>query len=201
MSQEKNNRRERVVNAALEGFARFGYQKASMQDIALAANVSKSVLFKYYQTKENLYRTVFWQAADEIARADAQASAERTEAETVFCAMRRTVESRMLLFSRAPYIYALSYTAAYDGAALPRELAQEAFSRAGVKGGEALAYQGLREDISAAQAKQMIFWISQGFLGEKLARGIASPEELKREFSEWIDLMEKLMTDQRKDER
>ena len=59
-------RRASVINAACEVFARFGYQKASMQDIALTAGVSKSVLFKYFGTKELLYREVFRMAADGI---------------------------------------------------------------------------------------------------------------------------------------
>ena len=189
-----------MVNAAWEVFARFGYQKASMQDIASAAGVSKSVLFKYHQTKENLYRAVFHLAADAIAEADAEAKAGKTEGETVFAAMRRTVDARMRLFARAPYVYAFSYAAAYDADPLARELVQAAFSRSGVRGGEA-AYAGLRKDISPGQAKQMIFWISQGFLGDKLAQGMAQPETLQREFSEWIDLMERLMTDKGGDEQ
>ena len=192
MQAQEIDRKERVVNAAWEVFARFGYQKASMQDIAIAANVSKSVLFKYYQTKENLYRTVFWRAADEIASADAEATAQRETGELVFSAMRRTVDARMRLFSRAPYIYAFSYSAAYDASALSRELTREAISRAQQKGGVD-AYIGLREDLSTAQARQLIFWVSQGFLGDKLAGGLLEPETLKREFAEWIDIMERLL--------
>ena len=191
---EETGRRERVVNAAWEVFARFGYQKASMQDIASAAGVSKSVLFKYHQTKENLYRAVFRLAADAISAADAEAKAGRVEGETVFSAMHRTVDARMRLFARAPYVYAFSYAAAYDADVLARELVQAEFSRPGVRGGEEV-YAGLRKDISPGQAKQMIFWISQGFLGDKLAQGMAQPETLKQEFAEWIDLMERLMTD------
>ena len=195
---EETGRRERVVNAAWEVFARFGYQKASMQDIASAAGVSKSVLFKYHQTKENLYRAVFRLAADTVAEADAEAKAGRVENETVFAAMRRTVDARMRLFARAPYVYAFSYAAAYDADPLARELVLKEFSRSGVRGGEA-AYTGLRKDISPGQAKQMIFWISQGFLGDKIAQGMAQPETLRQEFAEWIDLMERLMTDKGED--
>lgn len=195
---EETGRRERVVNAAWEVFARFGYQKASMQDIASAAGVSKSVLFKYHQTKENLYRAVFHLAADAIAEADAEAKAGKTEGETVFAAMRRTVDARMWLFARAPYVYAFSYAAAYDTDPLARELVLAEFSRSGVRGGEA-AYTGLRKDLSPVQAEQMIFWISQGFLGDKLAQGMAQPEKLRQEFAEWIDLMERLMTDKGED--
>ena len=193
MQAQEIDRKERVVNAAWEVFARFGYQKASMQDIAIAANVSKSVLFKYYQTKENLYRTVFWRAADEIASADAEATAQREAGELVFSAMRRTVDARMRLFSCAPYIYAFSYAAAYDTSALSRELTREAISRAQQKGGGEDVYIGLREDLSPAQARQLIFWVSQGFLGDKLACGLLEPETLKREYAEWIDVMERLL--------
>ena len=193
MLAEEIDRKERVVIAAWEVFARFGYQKASMQDIAIAAKVSKSVLFKYYQTKENLYRTVFWRAADEIASADAEATAQRAEGELVFFAMRRTVDARMRLFSRAPYVYAFSYSAAYDASALSRELTREAISRARQTGGGEDMYKGLRDDISPVQARQLIFWISQGFLGDKLAAGMLEPETLKREYAEWIDIMERLL--------
>ena len=193
MQGEEIDRKERVVNAAWEVFARFGYMKASMNDIAIAANVSKSVLFKYYQTKENLYRTVFWRAADEIASADAEATAQREAGEHVFSAMRRTVDARMRLFSRAPYIYAFSYSAAYDASALSRELTREAISRARQTGGGEEVYRGLRDDISPVQARQLIFWMSQGFLGDKLAAGMLEPETLKREYAEWIDIMERLL--------
>ena len=56
---EAQSRRANVLNAACEAFARHGYQKASMQDVASAAGMSKSVLFKYFGTKENLYRAAF----------------------------------------------------------------------------------------------------------------------------------------------
>ena len=193
MQASENDRKERAVNAAWEVFARFGYQKASMQDIARAAGISKSVLFKYYQTKENLYRAVFWRAADEIAAADAEASAQREEGEPIFSAMRRTVDARMRLFARAPYVYAFSYAAAYDTAVLSQELTREAISRARETGRGEEAYRGLREDIAPAQARQMIFWISQGFLGDRRASGLLEPETLKREYSEWIDVMERLL--------
>ena len=191
---EENNRRARVINAAWQVFARHGYQKASMQDIAIAAGVSKSVLFKYFQTKENLYQTVFRLAADAISSADAEAKAGKTAGETVFAAMRRTVDARMRLFARSPYVYAFSYAAAYDADPLARELVRRELIRAGTTGEADAAYHGFRSDISPGQAKQMIFWISQGFLGDKLSQGMADPATLQLEYAEWIDLMERLMT-------
>ena len=186
-------RKERVMTAAWEIFARFGYQKASMQDIATKADVSKSVLFKYFGSKENLYRVVFRIAADAITQADAEAAADATGQEDVFSALRRRVDARMVLFSRAPYIYQFSYAAAYDTDPLSRQLVLEEFARRGVTGAETSSYVGIRREVSPQKAKQMIFWISQGFLGDKLAAGMLEPETLKREYAEWIDFMERLL--------
>lgn len=44
-----------ILKAALKRFARHGYRKASMNDIATAANISKALLFHYFGTKKGLY--------------------------------------------------------------------------------------------------------------------------------------------------
>ena len=193
MQSTDNEKKERVLTAAWEIFARFGYEKASMQDIAETAGVSKSVVFKYYESKENLYRTAFRVASDEISRADAEAAAAVAEREDVFSALRKTVDARMRLFARAPYVYQFSYMAAYDAAELPRKLVLEEFAKRGVTTPDAERYCCIRKDVSPQRAKQMIFWISQGFLGEQLARGMARPEALKQAYLEWVDLMELLL--------
>ena len=95
MQSTDNEKKERTLSAAWEVFARFGYEKASVQDIAEAAGVSKSVVFKYYESKENLYRTAFRVASDEIARADAEAASAATESDDVFSAH---ISMRLLLF-------------------------------------------------------------------------------------------------------
>lgn len=200
MQSTDNEKKERTLSAAWEVFARFGYEKASVQDIAEAAGVSKSVVFKYYESKENLYRTAFRVASDEIARADAEAASAATVPDDVFSALRKTVDARMRLFVRAPYVYSFSYTAAYDTAELPRQLVVEEFAKRGVTKPDAERYRCIRKDVSPQRAKQMIFWISQGFLGDQLARGMARPEALKQAYLEWVDLMELLLKERRDDE-
>ena len=195
--QEK---KERVMTAAWEIFARYGYQKASIQDISERAEVSKSVVFKYYQSKENLYRSAFRIAADEITAADAEAAHMKTEREDVFSTLRRTVDARMRLFARAPYVYSFSYTAAFDTAELPRQLVLEELAHRGVSNAEKSGYVGIRRDVSPQKAKQMIFWISQGFLGDQLAQGIAEPEALKQGYLEWVDTLEYLLKEKGEDQ-
>lgn len=182
--------REAALVAACEVFARHGYRKASMQDIACAAGMSKSVLFKYFGTKENLYRATFRMAADGIEAADAEARTPDAQAD-VFSAMRRTVDARMRLFTRMPWVYAFSYAAAFDADPFARALAAEEYARRGV--GPSNAYKGIRPDVPPDKAAKLLLWMSQGFLQEKLNGGTANPEALRSEFEDWIDLMERLL--------
>lgn len=50
---------ERIIQAALKQFAKQGYQRANTEDIAIAAGVSKGLVFHYFGNKQKLYeRTI-----------------------------------------------------------------------------------------------------------------------------------------------
>ena len=49
---EKQNK---IINSALAEFAKNGYTKTSINDIAKSADVSKASLFYYFNTKKELY--------------------------------------------------------------------------------------------------------------------------------------------------
>lgn len=44
-----------IINAALQCFGKFGYEKASINDIAVAAHISKASVFQYFGSKKQLY--------------------------------------------------------------------------------------------------------------------------------------------------
>ena len=48
-------KRDRIINAALEEFSRSGYELASTNRIVAKAGISKGLLFHYFTHKENLY--------------------------------------------------------------------------------------------------------------------------------------------------
>lgn len=48
-----------IRNAALFCFAKHGYDKASIHDIAVAAGISKASMFQYFGTKQALYEYLF----------------------------------------------------------------------------------------------------------------------------------------------
>lgn len=52
LDQEK---RERIINASLKEFAQKGYEKASTNEIVKEANISKGLLFHYFNKKKDLF--------------------------------------------------------------------------------------------------------------------------------------------------
>lgn len=56
LSDEK---REAIINAAMNEFATKGYEKASTNEITKAANISKGLLFHYFKNKKLLYLYLF----------------------------------------------------------------------------------------------------------------------------------------------
>src|SRR3954471_18722250 len=55
-STPDSERRERVLAAALEVFGRYGFRKASMDEIARAADISRQGLYLHFANKEALFR-------------------------------------------------------------------------------------------------------------------------------------------------
>ncbi|WP_115717763.1 TetR/AcrR family transcriptional regulator [Gallaecimonas mangrovi] len=55
---EGNTRRIAIMHAALATFARFGYRKTSMEEIARTARISRPGLYFLFSSKEQLFREV-----------------------------------------------------------------------------------------------------------------------------------------------
>lgn len=53
-----DEKRDRIYDAAVHEFARKGYEKASIKNIAARAEISKGSLYDYFENKEDIYLAV-----------------------------------------------------------------------------------------------------------------------------------------------
>jgi AcrR family transcriptional regulator len=61
-----------ILDAALDAFSRYGFRRASVDDVARAAGVAKGTVYLHFESKEALFRAVASRLADDIlARAAA----------------------------------------------------------------------------------------------------------------------------------
>jgi AcrR family transcriptional regulator len=55
----RGNKKERIIEAAAQVFARSGYSNASIASIARQANIGKGTVYEYFNSKEDLFFAVF----------------------------------------------------------------------------------------------------------------------------------------------
>src|SRR3954452_12083470 len=63
-STTDSTRRERVLAVALEVFGRYGFRKASMDEIARSAAISRQGLYLHFANKDALFRSAVRQELD-----------------------------------------------------------------------------------------------------------------------------------------
>jgi AcrR family transcriptional regulator len=95
-------RRRQLLEVAQEVFAAEGFHRASMDDIAEAAGVTKPVLYQHFGSKRDLYLELLsdlgGQLLDAITKATASASSPRQQVEAGFIAYFRFVAERQSAF-------------------------------------------------------------------------------------------------------
>ncbi|MFR9796260.1 TetR/AcrR family transcriptional regulator [Streptomyces sp. MS06] len=69
-------RRTMVLESAMATFARFGYRKASMEEVARAARISRPGLYFLFSSKEALFRAAVTQALERDVTAAEQVLAD-----------------------------------------------------------------------------------------------------------------------------
>jgi AcrR family transcriptional regulator len=74
---KKGTARERILQAALEVFARKGYHRAIVDDIVRASGTSKGAVYHHFPTKEALFLALVDEFSNHLATAVAQAIESR----------------------------------------------------------------------------------------------------------------------------
>ena len=77
-SREQEKRRAVILNAARALFAKNGIESTSMGDIGKKARLSRSLLYEYFQDREEVYLAIVKDALGELSRAFVQAAQDQT---------------------------------------------------------------------------------------------------------------------------
>ncbi len=148
--QEYENRRQQIIDGALEVFASKGFEKATNKDIAQAARIgSPGLIYHYFQDKSDLFRQVIEQRAPVlqlIGRGDALMKLPPREMLTLFgTAMLGSFDSRA----------AVSLFKIVLGEALRRPVVAEMFNAIGPRRGLGLLTDYLDQQMQAGVLRRM----------------------------------------------
>jgi AcrR family transcriptional regulator len=77
----KDDVSEIILNSAKTIFARYGFKKTTMDEIAQAARKGKSSIYHYFKGKEDIFKAIVEKEADELSAAIAKAINAETTSE------------------------------------------------------------------------------------------------------------------------
>ncbi|MDX9872242.1 MAG: TetR/AcrR family transcriptional regulator [Clostridia bacterium] len=183
------DKKRRIIRAAMEHFAKNGYKKATMDEIVAAADISKGLIFHYFGNKKKLYLYLY-EFAYGLVYERLVKSFERSD---LFERIRESEQIKLAVVSEYPYVldFLLSVRRETD------EQLREEISR--VKGESfppwretflpGLDASKLREGIDLEKVIKIISWSTNGLLAEHKDDFVL--ENIFAEMDEYLELMRK----------
>jgi AcrR family transcriptional regulator len=187
LSPEKQ---DRIINAALTVFGKYGYKKASVDEIVKAAGISKGLIFHYFGSKKNLYRELYEYCLSAVTK---QLLETVDPSETDFFAMlEKNTEAKLNILKQHPSMYDFllkTYFEPEEGVpgamssenAIPSDAFKEFFKYADTS--------KFKEGISMDKALNILLWCSNGFMQMKGIDSAMDPEKALSEFSGYLSLL------------
>ena len=152
-STSRNDRRQRIVLAASQMFAERSYVEVQMDDLAKAASVAKPTIYRYFNSKEDLFLEALDGTMSELVAEVSRAADDEAPAPTV---LRQMIKAALRSFAQCTAaIRALDGSDAAlgeRGRAMLRRRGQqirEEFARVLERGITAQEFRGLDPDIAS----------------------------------------------------
>lgn len=193
----EEEKRERVINAALKEFAQKGYSAASTNEIAKEAGISKGLLFHYFTSKKDLYLYLYDHSIEMLVN-EIEAKVDREEKD-FFEKIRQTAVVKLGIYNVHPDLFQFMEKAFFEESPDVKAELRERYKRIA-----ASEYSHMfadidtskfKEGIDPGRAVQIVLWTMEG-LGEQMrekhrrAGGELQIEELMSEFDSYMEMFE-----------
>jgi len=186
----KKEKQDNIINAALKIFAAKGYKDASTDVIVKEAGISKGLLFHYFINKKGLYEFIC-DYSTKYMTLELTRSVKSTEKdffeilsqiEMGRCRVARNYPCMQLFLRSAKYE---TDTEAVDALGDSLKDLENTYSN---------IYAQINPKMfinpkDSAKVIEIIDWINDGFMKEKLHENISSPDELNEEFAQYLELL------------
>ena len=97
--------REKILNTALQLFARDGYEAVSVSDIAGALGITKGALYRHYQNKRDIFDSIVRRMEERDRQQSAEHGVPEGTAEEMPSAYEAADPQNVLAFSKAMFRY------------------------------------------------------------------------------------------------
>lgn len=190
----KQEKQDRIMNAALKVFARSSYKHASTDDIVKEAGISKGLLFHYFESKTGLYAFLYDYSVRFMLL---ELSREVDRSETDFFALTKQMEeARMQVMKLYPYMQQFLNVGLKEECPEAAEQIEERRSdyrermRAYTMQADYSVFAGIGD---SERMIRLVQYTIDGITAEMSARYDFTPEKLYQEICEYIDMLQRMM--------
>lgn len=186
----KNEKQERILNAAIKVFALNGYRKASTDVIVTEAGISKGLLFHYFTNKLSLYEYIIDYS---IKYMNFEFTTSVSKYEKDFFELQMMMEqAKIRVMKIYPYMQQFLASLKYETDAKAKAVigenayALESMFNVIYKQADTSKFE---EYIVVQKVVDMIRWMSDGYLREHLVEGDTDVDVLVSEFSKYLKML------------
>ncbi|NLY11118.1 MAG: TetR/AcrR family transcriptional regulator [Firmicutes bacterium] len=197
----EDDKRTKIINAALEEFAENGFQRGSTNQIAKKAGIAKGMLFYYFNTKQELYNFLVGYCLDYV-RENYLNKLDFSETDFIK-RMNHTSLTKMQAYLQYPQIFNFlaSIVLNQDEQYLPDDLLQELNTMYQV--GTENLYKNIdttlfRSDLPTEYVSKLLLWSIEGYQKELIAKlkgknlGQLDFTPYWDEYAEFLELLRKI---------
>ncbi len=188
-------KRERIINAAMEEFVENGYEKASTNEIVKEAGISKGSLFSYFKSKKELYLFLFDHVTEIINKIYEEIDWNETD---FFERMKQTGLIKFKIMKQYPQTFDFIKSASKEYAPEVKPEIDEINKKVIVEGLEIgcrnIDFTKFRNDMDIEKVMNIINWTILSFAEQqrnKLDSFRNMDTEILKEWDDYFDILKR----------
>jgi AcrR family transcriptional regulator len=178
----------KIINAGFEVFAKNEYKRASTEEIAEKAGISKGILFYYFHDKKTFYAFLFEQAVSKVKGYVIDDHIGKIDDFFELCAY--AAERKYQMLSESPYIMDFIMRAFYAKRETLPENINKKFSEepANIFGTyfRSINLSKFRDDTDPEEIFHMLTWMVEGYMHDRQrSGGNVALDDIMEKFRHW----------------
>lgn len=185
-------KKETIINASIEEFAKHEYKHAILENIASNANISKSLLLYHFKTKKKLYEYVYNYVYEYIEKIIADSNFYKIK--DFFELMEYSFYKKLEMMEKHKSIFDFLIQGYFDESEDVKEIVNNNKKQIDINSYlKNIDKSKFRDDVDIKDIIEMITYTSEGYLQsrKKMTKKI-DKEDMIKQYSKWVKMFKQI---------
>ncbi|WP_157150734.1 TetR/AcrR family transcriptional regulator [Brachyspira sp. SAP_772] len=185
-------KKEAIINSSIEEFAKHEYKHAILENIAINANISKSLLLYHFKTKKKLYEYVYNYVSEYIEKIIADSNFYKIK--DFFELMEYSFYKKLEMMEKHKSIFDFLIQGYFDESEDVKEIVNNNKKQIDINSYfKNIDKSKFRDDVDIKDIIEMITYTSEGYLQsrKKMTKKI-DKEDMIKQYSKWMNMFKQI---------